>query len=79
MTAEKSKFTYMKQLFFTNWHLMRWLRLAFALFLFVQAYITHEWFFIAFGLFFLFQAIFNLGCGPNGCAITNTKNFKNEQ
>ena len=51
----------MKQLLFTNWHLMRWVRLAFALFLFAQAYITHEWFFLAFGLFFLFQVIFNLG------------------
>ena len=79
LTDKKNKYKEMKQLFFTNWHLMRWLRLAFALFLFVQAYTAHPWFFIAFGLFFLFQAIFNLGCGPNGCAITNTKNFKNEQ
>ena len=79
MTAEKSKFTYMKQLLFTNWHTMRWLRLALALFLFVQSYITHEWFFIAFGFFFLFQAVFNLGCGPTGCDVPNNKNFKNEQ
>ena len=63
----------MKQLLFTNWYLMRWVRLAFATFLFTQAYITKDWFFIAFGLFFLFQAIFNLGCGQNGCTIPNTK------
>lgn len=68
----------MKQLLFSNWHIMRWARLAFALFLFVQAYITQEWFFIAFGFFFLFQVIFNLGCGPNGCAVPNNKNIKNE-
>lgn len=55
---------------------MRWFRLAFALFLFVQAYTTKEWFFIAFGLFFLFQAVFNLGCGPNGCAVPNNKYSK---
>jgi hypothetical protein len=66
----------MKQLLFTNWHAMRWVRLAFALFLFVQAYTNHQWFFIAFGLFFLFQAIFNLGCGPNGCSIPNNKYSK---
>lgn len=60
----------MKQLLFTNWHLMRWFRLGFAAFLFVQAYITHEWFFIAFGLFFLAQALFNLGCGAQGCGVS---------
>ena len=55
---------------------MRWARLAFALFLFVQAYTSQEWFFIAFGLFFLIQVIFNLGCGPNGCTIPNNKYSK---
>ncbi|HWS59882.1 MAG TPA: hypothetical protein VN182_03040 [Flavobacterium sp.] len=66
----------MKQLLFTNWHTMRWVRLAFSLFLFVQAFITREWFFIAFGLFFLFQVVFNLGCGSNGCAVPNNKYSK---
>lgn len=64
----------MKQLLLTNWHLMRWVRLAFALFLFEQAYSTHDSFFIVFGLFFLFQVVFNLGCGTNGCAIPNKNN-----
>ena len=59
----------MKTLLFTNWHLMRWIRLAFALFLFGEAYATRECFFIVFGLFFLLQALFNWGCGANGCAI----------
>lgn len=59
----------MKHILFTNWHLMRIVRLVFAIFLFVQAYVTFEWFFIVFGLFFLIQAIFNTGCGPNGCQI----------
>jgi hypothetical protein len=52
---------------------MRFLRVGLAVFLFVQAYVTHEWFFIAFGLFFLFQALFNLGCGPNGCNVNYDK------
>jgi hypothetical protein len=59
----------MKTLLCTNWHLMRWIRLAFALFLLGEAYATREWFFIVFGLFFLLQALFNWGCGTNGCAI----------
>ncbi|MFV8346936.1 MULTISPECIES: hypothetical protein [Flavobacterium] len=68
----------MKALLFTNWHLMRWVRLAFALFLFAQAYILKEWMFIGFGLFFLIQVVFNLGCGSNGCTIPNNKYNKDE-
>ncbi|QIH39973.1 hypothetical protein G7A72_14610 [Flavobacterium sp. Sr18] len=63
----------MKTLLFTNWHIMRWVRLVFALFLFAQAYILKEWMFIGFGLFFFIQVIFNFGCGANGCNIPNTK------
>jgi hypothetical protein len=59
----------MKQILFTNWPAMRFIRLAFALFLFVQAFVIQEWFLIAFGIFFLIQAIFNAGCGANGCQI----------
>ncbi|MFV8322838.1 hypothetical protein [uncultured Flavobacterium sp.] len=68
----------MKVLLFTNWHVMRWVRLVFALFLFAQAYILKEWMFIGFGLFFLIQVVFNLGCGSNGCTIPNNKYNKNE-
>jgi hypothetical protein len=46
--------------------------------LFFQAYETKQWFFIVFGIFFLFQAIFNMGCGPNGCQV-NYKDQKDEQ
>jgi hypothetical protein len=63
----------MKHLLLNDWHFMRFLRLALAVFLSVQAYVTHEWFFIAFAVFFLFQAIFNLGCGPSGCKIPYDK------
>jgi hypothetical protein len=52
-----------------NWHFMRWLRLAFSLYLFEQAYETKEYFLVVFGGFFLLQAIFNWGCGPYGCSI----------
>lgn len=63
----------MKQILFTNWHITRWVRLSFALFLFAQAYITQDWFFILFGIFFFVQAIFNFGSGINGCSIPNKK------
>ena len=67
----------MKQVLFTNWHLMRFIRLALAVFLFYNAFETHEWFYIAFGLFFLFQVIFNLGCSNNGCGVNFNKKEKN--
>lgn len=63
----------MKNLLLTNWHLMRWVRLAVAIFLFSQAYIMREWSFVGIGIFFLIQVIFNMGCGPNGCAVPNSK------
>ncbi|WNM18727.1 hypothetical protein [Flavobacterium capsici] len=67
----------MKNILFNNWHFMRFFRIALALFLFYNAYITHEWFFIVFGIFFMIQAVFNLGCSPNGCNVSY-KSTKNE-
>ncbi|MCL6461912.1 MAG: hypothetical protein I4O51_08595 [Flavobacterium micromati] len=66
----------MKNILFTNWNAMRFIRLAIALFLFSQAYITKNWIFVGIGLFFLVQVIFNFGCGPNGCAVPNNKYSK---
>ena len=67
----------MKRVLLHNWHFMRILRIAIALYLFYNAYVTHEWFFISFGIFFLVQAVFNLGCGPSGCNVSY-KSTKNE-
>lgn len=67
----------MKNLLLHNWHFMRILRIALAIYLFYNAYLTHEWFFIAFGVFFLIQAILNFGCSPNGCNVSY-KSRKNE-
>ena len=64
----------MKKILFSNWHFMRYFRIAIALFCAYTAYVQNQWIFIAFGLFFLFQAIFNLGCGVNGCNIPTKKN-----
>lgn len=60
-----------------NWHLMRLIRLAFALFLTFQAIETQQWFFLIFAAFFLLQAIFNLGCTTNSCSIP-LKDNKND-
>ena len=64
----------MKTKLVTNWPLMRWFRLALALFLFANAYETHQWIFVPMGLFFLLQALFNWGCGGQAnCTINNKK------
>ncbi len=68
----------MKNLLFTNWHLMRIIRLVFGIFLIFQAVETHQWLFFIFAAFFLFQALFNQGCGPNGCETNLTKSKDNE-
>jgi membrane protein YdbS with pleckstrin-like domain len=63
----------MKKILFANWHFMRFFRIAVSVFCFYIAYEQHQWVFVAFGIFFLFQAVFNLGCGPNGCNVTPKK------
>ena len=67
----------MKNLLLNNWHVMRFARVALALFLFYNAFITHQWYFVIFGFFFLLQALFNLGCGSTGCNVSY-KSRKNE-
>jgi hypothetical protein len=68
----------MKRLLFTNWHMMRWIRLLFGLFSVQQAIQYHEIMFAFLAAFFLFQSIFNTGCSLNGCAIPTNKKSKNE-
>jgi len=63
----------MKALIFSNWHTMRWIRLAIAIFLVQQAIQYREVMFGFMSLFFFAQALFNMGCGANGCAVPNHK------
>jgi hypothetical protein len=63
----------MKIFLFKNWHLMRFFRLGFGLFLLAQAYFLREWMFVFFGLFLLLQGLFNLGCGAQGCGIRRSR------
>ena len=56
---------------------MRLFRIAIALFCFYTAFEQREWTFGIFGLFFILQAVFNLGCGPQGCNVPLKK--KNDE
>jgi hypothetical protein len=60
----------LKQTLFTQWHLMRWIRLAAGLFLAVQAVQLHDAVAGFISAILLFQAFTNTGCcGVSGCAI----------
>lgn len=67
----------MRQIILSNWHLMRFIRLVFGIFLVFQAFDTRQWLFLGFAVFFLFQALFNHGCGINNCEIPQ-KNKQHE-
>jgi hypothetical protein len=68
----------MKQLLFTNWHAMRWIRLAIGLFLLQQAIQFQDMILSLMALFFLFQSVFNTGCGLNGCSVPTYKKSNDE-
>lgn len=59
----------MKDRLFANWHLMRWIALAVALFFIVQAFRYQDLLSGLVGGFFLFQAVTNTGCLCGNCAV----------
>ncbi|TZF82831.1 hypothetical protein FW774_14140 [Pedobacter sp. BS3] len=64
----------MRQILFTGWNFMRWLRLGAGIFFAVEALKTHDKLFGFAAAFFLFTAHFNTGCcGPAGCAVPGRK------
>jgi len=69
----------LKQRIFTNWHLMRVIKLGLSVWLLVIAVESKD---IAMGvlaLFFLFTAITGTGCcGPQGCNVPNRNYHRNE-
>jgi len=60
----------MKKILFTNWHLMRWIRLVLSIAIATHSIKTEQYFFLFFAFFFLIQALFDTGCGSRGCSIT---------
>jgi hypothetical protein len=63
----------LKNRLITGWGLMRFIRLALALIIIVQAVTSYEILFAVLGGFLLFQAVFNYGCcGASGCDIDHS-------
>jgi hypothetical protein len=71
-----------KQTLFSQWNLIRWIRLAAGIFLAAQAVQLHDAIAGFLSFIFLFQAVTNTGCcGVSGCAVpttTKTSNPTNE-
>ncbi len=66
----------MKQTVFSNWTLMRFLRLAMGIAILVQAVIAKDILFAFAGIVFTAMPVFNVGCcGTAGCAAPPKKNL----
>jgi len=64
-----------RQLIFSGWHIMRFVRLAMGLFIGVNAIIMHDGLSGLLSGIFLFQAFTNSGCcGASSCAIPMSRN-----
>jgi hypothetical protein len=65
----------LKQRLFTNWHLVRVMRLGIGTMLLVMGIQNKEWAMGLFSIFFLYQAITDTGCcGSNGYCPPSGKN-----
>jgi len=75
MTLDSIKYT-----LFTNWHLVRILRLVFGLFMLVQAVIIRDALAGIISALFLYQAFTNTGCcGASGCVVPSVPIDKNQK
>ncbi len=69
-----------KSTLFTNWHLVRILRLVFGIFVLVQAVTMRDALAGMISALFLYQAFTNTGCcGASGCAVPTTSVNKDQK
>lgn len=69
----------MKELFLTDWNLMRMLRVIGGFAFLITGIVKHDTLTGAFGLFFAYQGLFNVSCcGGGNCAnsVTDTAKMK---
>jgi len=69
-----------KSTLFTNWHLVRILRLVFGIFVLVQAVTMHDALAGMISALFLYQAFTNTGCcGARGCTVSSSSFSKGQK
>jgi hypothetical protein len=59
-----------------NWGLMRMIRLALGVYAIIEAVKAHELIMGILGLTLVGMALFNMGCGAQGCGVPIVKNTK---
>lgn len=76
----------MKNIIFTNWTLIRFLRLGVGIAILVQAVLARDVLFAFLGIMFTAMPVFDIGCcGRNGCYVppvkkeVNTKDISYEE
>jgi hypothetical protein len=70
----------MKQVIFTNWTFIRFLRLLIGIAILVQSFFMIDWLMGSMGMLFSAMALFNMGCcGVNGCATMPPKKYDNKK
>ncbi len=67
-----------KEKLFTNWHVMRILRLAIGVWMLVMAIQTRDWIVGVFSTFFLYQAVTDTGCCGTQACYTPIKRTKEQ-
>lgn len=64
----------MKQVIFSNWNFMRFIRLGLGIVIVIQSVISRDWATGVLGLIFTGLALFNIGCcGVGGCSTPTAK------
>lgn len=67
----------MKQIIFSNWNFMRFIRLGLGLVIVFQSVISRDWAMGVLGLIFSGLALFNIGCcGIGGCSMPRAKSVE---
>lgn len=70
----------MKQKLFTNWHLMRIVRLGIGVWLLIAGIQMKDWVTGLLSIFFLYQAVTDTGCcGAQGCYARSAKGGRKDE
>jgi len=68
----------MLQKIITNWSLLRAIRFFLGIFIIIQSIELQNYWMILPGAIFAVMAIFNAGCGSDGCSVPTKNKYDNE-
>jgi hypothetical protein len=70
----------MKEIIFSNWNFMRFLRLAIGIGIIVESIATSQWALLILGVLFTIMPVLNVACcGAGGCSVPTRKYKQPEQ